>query len=57
MDLNSILWFVTYYVIGKPFRAMIEVAGTNAPKFLPEFWNWLIWNLQREGVIFEFVAK
>ena len=51
MDLNAVIWFLTYYVMGKPFRAVIEVVGTVGPKYLPEFWNWIVWNLQREGLI------
>jgi hypothetical protein len=52
MDLNLVLWFFTYYVLGKPLRAVIEVIGTVGPRFLPEFFNWIVWNFQREGLIF-----
>jgi hypothetical protein len=51
MDLNLALWFFTYYVLGKPFRDVIEITGTVGLKYLPEFFNWVVWNLQREGLI------
>ena len=51
MDLNAAIWFFTYWVAGKPLRVTLEIIRAYAPKFLPELWNWLVWNLQRVGPI------
>ena len=49
MDLNGALWFLTYWIFGKPLRISIEIIRAYTPRFMPELWNWLVWNLQRVG--------
>ncbi len=53
VDLNQALWFFTYYVIGSPFRDALEVMIAYTPKFMPEFWDWLTWNMNRVHIFIQ----
>ena len=51
IDLGHIINFFTFVLVGVFLRHTLEVFRAYTPQFLPELWDWIVWNSKQVGLI------